>query len=305
MSKPVLFGIATALLAAIAVVGWFISTTLLGPELEPAPVVEEVLEPEPEPEPFAQNSVIGTSVEGRDIEVYQFGTGDVDLLFVGGIHGGYEWNSSLLSWQMIDWFTSNPAAVPERITVHIIPALNPDGLALVTGTGGRFTRSDVPDPSTRVAEGRFNANRVDLNRNFDCNWAPESTWRGAPVSAGTAPFSEPEAAALQAYVEATQPAAVAFWHSQANNVYGSACNAGVLPLTSTLGADYAAAADYGWVELFDAYPITGDAEGWLATLGIPAVTVEKESFSETEWERNWAGMQSWFAYFVDNTVPAR
>jgi hypothetical protein len=55
---------------------------------------------------------------------------------------------------------------------------------------------------------------------------------------------------------------------------------------------YATAANYNTVEKFDAYPITGDVEGWFASIGIPAVTVELETRESIEWERNWAGMQA-------------
>jgi hypothetical protein len=290
--------IAGLLLVACVAVGVLLWQVLQEPEpTPPPPVVEPIPEPESEP-PARSVASIGASVEGRSIEAYQFGDGAVDLLFVGGIHGGYEWNSSLLAWQVIDYLTENPGEVPEGLTIHIIPVLNPDGLELVVGSGGRFILADVPNPGVRVGAGRFNANDVDLNRNFDCNWEPESTWRGNVVSAGMEPFSEPEAAALRDYIAAYPPAAVAFWHSQANNVYGSACNDGVLADTVALGAAYAEAGGYGFVELFDAYPVTGDVEGWLASQGIPAVTVELESFQDPEWERNWAGMQSWFEYYV-------
>jgi hypothetical protein len=299
-----LIAVAVTLVVAIGIVGWLLYQTYLAP----APVVvptPDVAETPQEPESFMTQAVIGRSVEGRPIEAYEIGTGPTDLLLVGGIHGGYEWNSTLLAWEMIDYYGAAPGLVPENVTLHIIPVLNPDGLALVVGTSSRFVLSDVPSPSSRVAAGRFNANSVDLNRNFDCNWAPESTWRGNVVSAGTAPFSEPEAAALRDYVTRTQPEAAAFWHSQANNVYGSACNSGVLPLTSVLGAAYAEAGNYGFVELFDAYPITGDVEGWLASIGIPAVTVELETFNQTEWERNLAGVETWLTYFAAQTEPAR
>jgi hypothetical protein len=52
---------------------------------------------------------------------------------------------------------------------------------------------------------------------------------------------------------------------------------------------YADAADYDAVPVFDAYPVTGDAEGWLASLGIPAITVELETRTSPEWERNLSG----------------
>lgn len=298
----VLLSIVAVLVLAIVLVGMLLWQTV---SVEPSTQPPTVSEPEPEVvasvDPYIVEE-IGRSVEDRAIEAYRFGTGATDLLFVGGIHGGYEWNSSLLAWELIDYYRATPSEVPAGYTLHIIPVLNPDGLATVLGTGGRFTIADVPDPAERVAAGRFNANGVDLNRNFACNWAPESTWRGSVVSAGSAPFSEPEAAALRDYVWATEPAAVAFWHSQAGNVYGSACSDGVLPATTALGSAYAAAGDYGYVDFFDAYPITGDAEGWLATLGIPAITVELESYQTTEFDRNLAAIETWFTYFLE-AVP--
>lgn len=275
----------------LLIVGTFLLINIDTPqEVVEVPVIEpEVIVEIPA---FRTTEVIGKSVEGRDIESVTFGTGDTHLLFVGGMHGGYEWNSSLLAYGMIEHFTEKPDSVPEDITISIIPSLNPDGLYAVTGTEGVFTIADIPDPSVRVAEARFNAHGVDLNRNFDCKWAPESTWKGNVVSAGTSAFSEPEAAALRDYVAAIRPEAVAFWHSKANNVYASECGAGVLPETLTLMDTYATAGRYGAVASFDAYPITGDAEGWLASIGIPAVTVELESENSIEWTKNLAGVDA-------------
>jgi hypothetical protein len=205
------------------------------------------------------------------------------------MHGGYEWNSILLAQAMVDYFEQNQAVIPENVMVHIIPNLNPDGLFLATGLEGEFAATNVTSNAMHTSgAGRMNANGVDLNRNFDCKWAPESTWRGKIVSAGTSAFSEPEAEALRAYVTKTNPAAVVFWHSQAGNVYASECENGVLPETLTLMRTYATAGSYGAIPTFDAYPITGDAEGWLASIGIPAVTVELETRTSIEWQRNLA-----------------
>ena len=224
----------------------------------------------------ANQIVIGSSVEGRDITAYEYGSGDTQLLFVGGIHGGYEANTIRLAQAVIDEFHTNPDTIPDSVTVHIIPNLNPDGYTL---------------PSTATdAQRRFNANSVDLNRNFDCRWQPTGTWRGVTMSAGTAPFSEPEAATLRDYVAQINPNAAVFWHSAANEVFTSECGNGVLPSTDLLMNAYAPAANYRAAGLWTAYPITGDAEGWLASLGIPAITVELETRDSIEWERNWAGV---------------
>ncbi len=251
----------------------------------PAEEVNEVLEPEPE---FPR--VLGQSVEGRDIKHYRFGNGETHVLLVGGVHGGYEWNSILLAYEMIDHIETNPDFVPEELTIDIIPDLNPDGTYAATGLVGRFTAADISDYSMHeTGLGRFNANNVDLNRNFGCDWAPESTWRGQVVSAGSEAFSEPEAQILRDLVFETEPVAAAFWHSRANAVFASECEDGPLSLTLDIMNAYATAANYMAISVFDAYPITGDVEGWLASIGIAAITVELEGRLTPEWERNRVG----------------
>lgn len=236
---------------------------------------------------------IGNSVEGRPIMSYTFGTGSTTVLFVGGIHGGYEWNSTVLAYEFIAELESGIFTIPPEFTLVVIPTLNPDGLYAVVGTTSRFTAADVPtNDAHQTGAGRFNANRVDLNRNFACKWQSTSSWRSKTVSAGTSAFSEPEAEALRKLVAEVSPQAAIFWHSQANTVYASECEAGVLPLTRTLMKTYAAAASYQSVESFTAYPITGDAEGWLASLGIPALTVELKTRTESEWLQNRMGVSA-------------
>jgi predicted deacylase len=295
MKRIILFA-AIVLVASLAYL-LFVQTSE-SPTLSPE---EQTLPTESIPEAKATSSItqIGSSVEGRPIMSYTFGTGSTTLLFVGGIHGGYEWNSTLVAYAFIDELTKQTFAVPEALTITVIPNLNPDGLFAATGLSGQFTAADIPqNDAHETGRGRFNANGIDLNRNFDCNWQPTSTWRGKTVTAGTSAFSEPEAAALRDLVLRTQPRAVIFWHSQGNAVYGSACEAGILADTTEILTRYAQAADYAAIPLFTAYPITGDAEGWLASIGIPAITVELESRTSAEWERNRAGISAlttWYA----------
>ncbi len=277
----------------------------------------------PIPKPIEQvkvtgpkHEVIGKSVEGRDIEAYTYSnpsepsdqsnlsaTNTADskqLLLVGGMHGGYEWNSVALAYQMMDYLTANPAQVPAGLHVTIIPSLNPDGLYKVLGKVGRITSADATSTlalSNPDGLGRFNAHDVDLNRNFDCKWKPESTWRAKVVSAGTAAFSEPEAAALRDFVQKIKPVGVVFWHSQANAVYASECENGILPQTLDIMTAYATAAGYPSVKSFDAYPVSGDSEGWLASIGIPAITVEMKTHETIEWEKNLAGVKALFGYY--------
>ncbi len=274
-------------LVALAIAGVVVFVMISKEEPE---VVEEIVKEE-----FSKSFVIGNSVEGRPIEVFSFGNGDKHLLFVGGIHGGYEWNSVYLAYRFIDHIEENPSLITDNLTVSIIPSANPDGLFKIVGSGARFTVEDIPDSDH--SSGRFNANGVDLNRNFDCKWAPQSTWRGNIVSAGTSPFSEPESQAIRDFVLENSPDAVVFWHSQANAVYASECENGILPKTREVMNTYSKASGYPAVDSFDAYPVTGDAEGWLASINIPAITVELSSHDFIEWDKNIAGVKALFDHF--------
>ncbi len=258
---------------------------------------EEVVVPVDTAPKAAEPVVIGTSVQGRSIEATSYGTGNTHLFIVGGIHGGYEWNSVVLAYEMMDYLTAHPELVPTNLTVTIVPSANPDGVFKIVGTEGRFTSDDVPVTGDQTL-GRFNANNVDLNRNFDCKWKSESMWRGNVVSAGTEAFSEPEARAIRELVAQQDPVAVIFLHSQSNAVYASECTDGILPETMALMNVYADAAGYPAIDTFDSYDVTGDAEGWLASIGIPAITVELSTHNTIEWEKNRAGLEAVLAHYA-------
>jgi hypothetical protein len=80
-------------------------------------------------------------------------------------------------------------------------------------------------------------------------------------------------------------------------VYASECEKGILPETLTVMNTYSKASGYPAVSSFDAYPISGDVEGWLASIGIPAITVELKTHETIEWERNLAGVKALLEYY--------
>ena len=238
--------------------------------------------------------VIGYSVAGRALTAYTFGTGTTSVVFVGGIHGGYEWNSELLAYTLVDYLKLNPQIIPKNLSVTVIPSANPDGLYKVTGKEGTFTMADVKT-NLPLGTGRFNNNEVDLNRNFACSWQATSTWQNKKVSAGTSVFSEPEARTIRDFILQVKPAAVVFFHSQSNAVYASACGNGILPGTLAIMNTYSLAAGYQAVKTFDSYVVTGAAEDWLASINIPAITVELKTHETVEWDKNLAGIKALFS----------
>lgn len=244
-------------------------------------------------------SVIGRSVEGNDITAYHYGTGDKEVLFIGGTHAGYSGNTVAVAYELMDYLEENPTAVPEGLKVTVIPVLNPDGLEKVYGTTGRFEPEDVPTDHSVTTPGRFNANDVDLNRNFDCEWKATGTWQNKTVSGGDAPFSEPEAQAIKGYVETYEPAAAVVWYSAAGGVFSSSCQNGVMDETKALTNTYAKAAGYKAYEDFDFYEITGDMVNWFAKSRIPAISVLMNDHEDPEWSKNKAGIDAILKYLAE------
>ena len=219
-------------------------------------------------------TVIGTSIAGADLTAYHFGSGEKEILLIGGIHGSYSANTSKLGNELVSYFKENESTIPENLMVTVIPNLNPDGLA----TGG--------------TEGRFNGNNVDLNRNFDCEWSESAVWQSQSVSGGSAPFSEPEAAALRDYVQQYDPAAAVVWFSAEGKVYPSACGGSPSNASAVLAATFASAAGYPTEAEFDAYAITGDMVNWMAKEGVSAISVLLSDHTSTEWSKNQAGVEA-------------
>lgn len=238
-----------------------------------------------------EETIIGQSVKGEDIKAYHFGEGDKEVVFVGGIHGGYGWNTALLAYQAIDYL-KNEKDLSENLKVTIIPVLNPDGLKQTIGTADKFTLNDLSNKEIISVEGRFNGNGVDINRNFDCEWESEGVWRNETVNGGSSVFSEPEAQAVKTYIETKQPEAVVIWYSAAGGVFSSSCKNGISTETRNLTKLYADASGYQKYDEFASYEITGDMANWLAKVEIPAISVLLTDHLDTEWEKNKKGIDA-------------
>lgn len=296
ITPPLPTPMATAVLPTVTVQPTIVPTTVPTTVPEPtetavfstaaAPVIPSVAAPTLPV--IGAASVIGLSAGKRPLTAYQFGNGPNQVVLVGGIHGGYEWNTIVLAYRLIDYFAEQPTAIPETVTLHIIPSANPDGQFAVTGQNGRFVFDDV-DLTADNFSGRMNDNDVDLNRNWDCNWQETALWREQEISAGTFPFSEPETVALRDFFLDLQPSAVIFLHSAANAVYGAGC-ADTYEPAYALATLYGTAAAYPVHESFDYYQVTGDASDWLALQHIPAISVELQTHEALDWEQNVAGL---------------
>ncbi|RJR13003.1 hypothetical protein C4585_02715 [Candidatus Parcubacteria bacterium] len=292
--KYILSAIVVIILAAA---GWyFLVREAPVPQNAELPSIENpVVESPPQDE---GTTVIGRSAGGADINAFHFGSGEEEILFVGGIHGGYSWNTALVAYELMDHLEANPDTIPSNVRVTVIPVANPDGLKKVVGTTSAFAASDV-STSANLEAARFNENTVDLNRNFDCDWQEDAVWQKKQVSGGTAVFSEPETQAIRDYVEESTPKAVIVWYASAGGVYASNCHNGVLPETSEILNRYAQASGYRAYQDFDYYETTGDMTNWLAKIGIPSISVLLTNHTNTEWAKNRAGIEAVLDYYTN------
>lgn len=268
--------------------------------VEPLPVEQQVQETT-EPVDDTQ-TVIGTSVGGEEIVAYHYmqdgATPEKEVVFIGGIHGGYSWNTSLVAYEAMDYLGENSQNIPTNLKVTVIPVLNPDGLKKIVGTADRFTKSDVPSGANTVP-GRFNGNNVDLNRNFDCDWQSEGVWQSTKVDGGSSAFSEPESQAIKNYVESRSIDGAVVWYSAAGGVFASSCHNGVSTETLALTNTFADASGYKAYEEFNFYEITGDMVNWFAKKDIPAISVLLTNHTDTEWGKNQKGIDAVLKYFAN------
>lgn len=217
---------------------------------------------------------IGTSVLGRSIVAYQFGSGPNMVLYIGAMHGN-EQNSMVILQKWIAELDANPDSIPSGRTIVVIPNTNPDGVASNT---------------------RLNASGIDLNRNFPSdNWQTNVTEPGGggamTTAGGPSSLSEPESKALANFVQAKQPRLLLTYHSYAGVVEANEAGDSV-----ALAATYAAKAGYIAIptssigNTFD-YSTTGALEDWMKDdLGLPAFVIELQSPTADEFTRNRAAM---------------
>ncbi|MCX6714025.1 MAG: M14 family zinc carboxypeptidase, partial [Candidatus Vogelbacteria bacterium] len=110
--------------------------------------------------------VLGESSTGKNIYFYKIGTGEQKIIFISAIHGN-ETGTIKLADHLIKHLENNKDRY-QNFTFFIVPCLNPDGYQMALANPDYFHGGRI---------GRFNANNVDLNRNFPTtSWQALSKW---------------------------------------------------------------------------------------------------------------------------------
>jgi hypothetical protein len=232
-------------------------------------------------DPIVQTSTIGTSVQGRAITATRIGGGPIALAFVGDTHGAPESTTAALIQTAIAYFQAQPDAVPAGETAYFIPTLNPDGLA--DGT-------------------RFNADGIDLNRNFATgNWNSNAYEPSGLVSGagGQQPFSEPETRAMRDFLLAHHIAASIFYHLPWGGIYAE-------PHSVAFAQQLGQASGYPVHAPGDTpYPLTGTAHAWADAHGEFSALLELRSGAGMEWQANYQAMRAAMRYALAHAACCR
>lgn len=250
------------------------TATVTIPAAPPTPTATTSPSPTPTLDAGPERIVLGMTGRGSPIEAVRFGTGETALIFVGGLSAGFAPSTVAIAGRVVSHLTANPQLVPETLTVYIVLSASPDAPV----APGEY-------------RGRLNSNGVDLNRNWDCNWAADTRWQGDIVrgSGGAAAFSEPESRALRDFIFDVGPEGVIFWQARAEGglvspgVCGSRIN-----VSASLAGIYGLSAGYRVEDFEDLtnQTLNGDAMNSLDAYGVPAIAVLLPSYNTVDWDNN-------------------
>lgn len=244
--------------------------------------------------PFFAVTTLGKSLVGRELPLITVGTGEKSVLYVGS-HHGMEWITSVLLLRYADEvgrllseggkiFGVDAARLFEKRRVCIVPMLNPDGVEL------HLRGCDPRNPLTERLQGmsggdfsRWQANGrgVDLNHNynagFDTYKAMESElgiFGGGPTRfSGAHPESEPETAALCAFVRSTDIRLLLALHTQGGEIYAD-YNGYLPPRGALIARRMEAMSGYAVAKPETAASYGGCKDWFIAEFDRPGFTIE-------------------------------
>lgn len=217
-------------------------------------------------------------MQDRSIDCLQVGTGKCSVLVFAGIHGN-EVGTVKLAGYLAHWLEQNISQL--HSSVCVIPCLNPDGYAQAQASPDYFHGGRI---------GRFNANNVDLNRNFPVlSFQSRSVWRHGKnyqetteVFAGETPGSEPEVQALVSAVKECAPQLIISLHNAGADVTPSNN-----PVAQKYAQTFAAATGYTVFsqDKWQALKQTGTAKEWCEQQHISYIEIEGSSRWDSDWSR--------------------
>jgi len=254
--------------------------------------------------PLMGVSIIGTSRLGRPIYALTLGHGEKNVL-INAAHHANEWITSLIALRFLEECAKADAANwMDKITLHVIPLVNPDGVDLVTGGLGRMRpvykkaksmaekyrfekHEGQPEKTPRQVQDdilacwKANAIGVDLNSNYPAGWedgkahkfARGYTTPGPRDYVGDFPLSEPETTAMVAYTILNDFDITVSLHTQGEEIFWRYKNFDP-PGAKNLAHRMAIASGYTLKDVPSTSAHGGYRDWFIETFNRPGMTIE-------------------------------
>ena len=194
--------------------------------------------------PFTGTGEIGRSVMGKPLLYLSFGSGE-NRVFYNASHHANEWITTPVLLKFFEdlckayvlggnIFDQSAAEIFSYASIYIAPAVNPDGIDLVTGelTEGEFYQNAVRIsknyPAIPFPDGwKANIRGIDLNLQYPAEWeiARRNKFALGFVSpapsdyVGSAPLVAPESRAMYDFTLALSPRLTLSYHTQGRVIY--------------------------------------------------------------------------------------
>lgn len=193
--------------------------------------------------PALQERVITTTVFGRPLQAMTIGSGARQVI-LSAAHHANEWITATVLLKFAEELARaagtggkiwgvEAETILKYTTVHMLPMVDPDGVALVTGETSETEEEQAQQiarrfPAIPFPDGwKANLLGVDLNLQYPAGWLQareikfaQGFTRPAPRDyVGRAPLDQRESKALAEYTEDAEPALVLALHTQGKAIY--------------------------------------------------------------------------------------
>lgn len=171
---------------------------------------------------FKRVSVIGNSIEKRNIFCIELGNGEKCAVFAAAFHG-LEYLTATALTEFAKRF-SEMCELHNRLRLYVVPMVNPDGVEIaINGVDPKNPYHRDIIKHTGIIDFKkvwqANASGVDINHNFNADWKRVFDSPGPTKYGGEFPESEPETRAVVKLLHKTEPELFIAFHSQGREIY--------------------------------------------------------------------------------------
>lgn len=249
--------------------------------------------------PFMRSELLTRTAFQRPVRTLVVGNGPVKVLYTAAHHAN-EWITAYILLQFAEEFGNairqggtlfgeNARSLAERVTIYMVPMVDPDGVDLVTGAlpenGPEFILAKALSgnyPEIPFPQGwKANLLGVDLNLQYPAGWlqAREIKFSQGYVNpgprdyVGRAPLDQQESRALYGYTQVINPALVLAFHSQGKEIYWKFKDI-IIPGARELGQQLAEVSGYTLADPAFNSSFAGYKDWFIQEFRRPGYTIE-------------------------------